>query len=466
MGHAGDAYCEWFAPDIFQGHGDSEEDQVGGGLDDANDAQAVDGGAEHGVEVEGFLADGKDLRVGFYGGKSMVVCMQGGFLECFWTALKLGLTSFGGPVAHLGYFREAYVERFKWLSEGRFAELVALTQFLPGPGSSQLGAAIGYERGGWLGGFGAWLGFTLPSAVVMIALAVGMGGVEGWLGVGWLHGLKIAAVAVVMVALLGMRKSLCPRWPEMLFGVVALAVLAWAPYAWVQPVIILLGGVVGVLVFREEEGEEHECAGRGMPLKGIFFAVAVMVILMVVPFLFPGSRDVQAMGGLLRAGALVFGGGHVVLPLLETSTVDAGFVTGDIFLAGYGAAQAVPGPLFTFGGFLGASMGLLGGAWLGGAVGIGLIFLPGMVLLAGGLPIWNRLKHFSWARAGVRGANATVVGVLGAALLGMLTSGNIVGVLDGAGIVLLALALYFKWIPVWAIVIIAAVGGGMAGMVL
>lgn len=395
--------------------------------------------------------------------------MHRGLMECFWVSLKLGLTSFGGPVAHLGYFREAYVTRDQWLSEERYAELVALTQFLPGPGSSQLGAAIGYERAGWLGALGAWLGFTLPSALLMIVFAVGMGSVQEWLGTGWLHGLKLAAVAVVAVALLGMRKSLCPRWPEMLLAVVALAVLSMVPQAWVQPVIILLGGLAGMLIFRE--GSEPAAASRhkAMPLRGVLTAVVIMVGLLAVPLIFHGNRDAQATGGLLRAGALVFGGGHVVLPLLETSTVDTGMIGKETFLAGYGAAQAVPGPLFTFGGFLGASMCLFGNAWVGGAIGLTAVFLPGMVLLAAGLPVWNRLKHFGWARAGVRGANATVVGVLAAALLGMVTNGGADGLAhgladglaDGLGVVLLALAIHLKWLPVWAIVVLAA---GVAGV--
>lgn len=391
-----------------------------------------------------------------------------GMMECFLISLKLGLTSFGGPVAHLGYFREAYVERGKWLSEERYAELVALTQFLPGPGSSQLGAAIGYERAGWLGGLGAWLGFTLPSALVMIAFAIGMGSIQEWLGTGWLHGLKLAAVAVVSVALLGMRKNLCQRWPEMILAAVALVVLALVPIAWMQPVIILLGGLMGMVLFKEKAEEESVKAAaptsspsKGSPVRGVLIAALLMAALLAVPFMFPGNKDAQATGGLLQAGSLVFGGGHVVLPLLETSTVDTGFVEKDNFLAGYGAAQAVPGPLFTFGGFLGASMNLFGNAALGGAVGILAVFLPGMVLLAGGLPVWNRLKHFAWARAGVRGANATVVGVLGAALLGMLTSRSVSGPIDAVALLLLASAIYFKWLPVWSIVLIAAVGGGL-----
>ena len=394
--------------------------------------------------------------------------MQRGMLECFLVSLKLGLTSFGGPVAHLGYFRETYVERGKWLSEKRFAELLALTQFLPGPASSQLGAAIGYERAGWLGGFAAWLGFTLPSALVMIAFAVGMGNIQDWFGVGYLHGLKLAAIAVVAVALLGMRKGLCPRWPELILAVVALTVLRILPELWMQPLVILMGALIGAMVFHKEEAKsevEQSTTAQQVkvtrsPLRGLVITSLLLLAMMVVPIMVQGGRDAQVTSGLFRAGALVFGGGHVVLPLLESSTVDTGMVTKDIFLAGYGAAQAVPGPLFTFGGFLGASMELFGNAWLGGVVGIIVIFLPGMVLLAGGLPVWDKLKHYAWARAGVRGANATVVGLLAAALLGMLTSANVGGLLDGMCILLLALAIYFKWLPVWLLVVVAAVLGG------
>ena len=393
--------------------------------------------------------------------------MPRGFFECFLISLKLGLVSFGGPVAHIGYFREVYVGKLKWLKEERFAELMALTQFLPGPGSSQLGAAIGYDRGGWMGGLGAWLGFTLPSALAMIVFAMGMGSIQEWLGDGWLHGLKLVAVAVVAVALLGMRKGLCPKLPEMLLAALALVVIYTLPLVWVVPVVILIGGLMGVLMFGKSAAAEigqSEVPESEMKkpawLRSVLPAAVLMSVLMVVPVLFPDSDDARGLGGLLHAGALVFGGGHVVLPLLETSTVDVGFVSENTFLAGYGAAQAVPGPLFTFGGFLGAAMNLFGNVWLGGIVGIIALFLPGMVLLAGGLPVWDRLKHFSWARAGVRGANATVVGVLGAALLGMLTSGSVGGVVDGFAILILALVIYFKWLPVWATVILAAVAGG------
>ncbi|MDG0994264.1 MAG: chromate efflux transporter [Akkermansiaceae bacterium] len=383
------------------------------------------------------------------------------FIECFVVSLKLGVTAFGGPVAHIGYFRETYVKDLKWLSEDRFAELMSLTQFIPGPASSQLGAAIGYEKGGWLGGFGAWLGFTLPSALAMIAFAIGMGSVQEWGGSGWLHGLKLSAVAVVMIALLGMRKALCPCWPEMLMAVAALVILSMAPLAWIQPLVILMGGVIGIFIFKEPSEAQPVEQKSGMPLGGIVMALLIFLVLLIIPLAFHDNQNAQGTGGLLRAGALVFGGGHVVLPLLETSTVVPGLVGEDTFLAGYGAAQAVPGPLFTFGSFLGADMQLFGSVWLGGAVGTIAVFLPGMVLLAGGLPVWNRLKHFAWARAGVKGANAVVVGVLGAALFGMLRGGSVQGFGDASGIVLIAFAIYFKWLPVWALVIISAVVGGI-----
>ena len=385
-----------------------------------------------------------------------------GMQECFWVALKLGVTSFGGPVAHIGYFREVYVERLQWLKEERFAELMALTQLLPGPASSQLGAAIGYERAGWLGALGAWLGFTLPSALVLIVFALGMGSLEALVGGGWLHGLKLVAVAVVAVALLGMRRALCPRWPEALLAVLALGVLCIIPKAWMQPVVILLGGLLGMLVFKESSSCEIVIQDDGrMPMRGVVVALIVLVVLLLIPFGFSENRDIQGLGNLLRGGALVFGGGHVVLPLLETSTVDSGMVQEDTFFAGYGAAQAVPGPLFTFASFLGASMRLFGNGWIGGVVGTVAIFLPGMVLLAGGVPIWNRLKHFAWARAGVRGANAVVVGLLASALLGMLQSKSVGGIADLSFIVIIGLVVYFKWLPVWVLVIVAALIGGL-----
>jgi chromate transporter len=247
----------------------------------------------------------------------------------------------------------------------------------------------------------------------------------------------------------------------MLMAVAALVILSMAPLGWIQPLVILIGGVIGIFIFKEPSEAQSVEQKSGMPLGGIIMALLIFVVLLIIPLAFHDNQNAQGTGGLLRAGALVFGGGHVVLPLLETSTVVPGLVGEDAFLAGYGAAQAVPGPLFTFGSFLGADMQLFGSVWRGGAVGTIAIFLPGMVLLAGGLPVWNRLKHFAWARAGVKGANAVVVGVLGAALFGMLRGGSVQGFGDASGIVLIAFAIYFKWLPIWALVIISAVVGGI-----
>lgn len=389
--------------------------------------------------------------------------MNRSWLECLWVSLKLGLSSFGGPVAHLGYFHEVYVKREKWVSEERYAELVSLTQFLPGPGSSQLGAAIGYERAGWAGALGSWLGFTLPSALIMIAFAVGMGSVQEWLGLGWIHGLKVAAIAVVAVAVFGMRQKLCSGWKEGVLAVLALILLSLLSYAWMQPLVIVLGGIAGTLLFHRSE--EKEICKRHRPTHGgrwwhsVLPAVGLLAMLLLLPVTVTGNEDLKATGGLLHAGALVFGGGHVVLPLLESSTVSQGLVDKDTFLAGYGVAQAVPGPLFTFGGFLGATMELFGGVVSGGVVGIVAVFLPGMVILAGGLPVWDRLKYFSWANAAVRGANATVVGVLAAALLGMLLGRSLVGMADWALLLILVVALHRSWLPVWLMVVLAALAG-------
>lgn len=385
--------------------------------------------------------------------------------ECFWVALKLGCTSFGGPVAHVGFFRDEYVERLKWLTQERFAELMSLTQFLPGPSSSQLGAAVGYERAGWVGGLMAWLGFTLPSAIVMILFAMGMGHLGDWLGWGWLHGLKLAAVAVVAVAFLAMRKTLCKGVAESLMTVLALVVLAMFPLAWLQPMVILLGGIAGVFIFKKGtplESLNHSANEKSL---GVFSklgaAVIAIVILVCVPMLFPENKSAMGLSSLFKAGALVFGGGHVVLPLLETGTVQNSLVEKETFLAGYGAAQAVPGPMFTFGSFLGASIPLFGSPWLGGIVGTLALFLPGMILLAGGLPVWNRLKNYTWAQSGVRGANATVVGVLGAALVGMFVGGSVANWQDAILVCVIFFALQLKLLPVWAVVIASGVIGGL-----
>ena len=384
------------------------------------------------------------------------------FITCFWASLKLGLTSFGGPVAHLGYFREAYVVKHGWVSEERFAELLALCQFLPGPASSQFGAAIGYEKGGWLGAIGSWIGFTLPSAILMTLLAVGLAPLSELVGVGWIHGLKLAAVAIVALAVIGMKKKLCPGLPQLSVAIGALALLVASSVGsfgqtWMQPLVILLGGIVGALYFADtKKSDEQPETRRGkLPIVSIAGIALFVVGLGLLPML--GNPSSQ---GLLQAGSLVFGGGHVVLPLLETSFVGGELMSQGEFLAGYGAAQAVPGPMFTLASYLGAATSIGGNPWLGGLLGTVAIFAPGMYLLAVGVPLWNWLKSMPRAKGAITGANAAVVGLLAAALVHMLLNNVVTGWIDLVIVIPIFLALGTRKIPAWLAVVIAGVAGG------
>ncbi|MFT6792032.1 MAG: chromate transporter [Rubritalea sp.] len=390
------------------------------------------------------------------------------FLICFLESLKLGLTSFGGPVAHLAYFRNAYVERLKWLSEERFAELLAVCQFMPGPASSQLGAAIGYEKGGWLGGLGAWLGFTLPSAILMILFVSGMDFLDGWVGSGWIQGLKIVAIAVVANAVLGMQKSLCPNAKGLSIAVLVAAILIIFQVPLLQPLLILLGGMLGIVLFRKITPSDNQAKDKlnhpwvSLVVLGCF--VAAVVIISSVRFT---DNEATMLAGLTKTGSMVFGGGHVVLPLLEAETVGKGLMTQkgpmtqDEFLAGYGLAQAVPGPMFTFGTYIGSLVGVDGNPWLGGALGTIAIFLPGMILLTIGMPIWNTYKNITYVRAALKGASAAVVGLILAALVYMLRAGAISNVLEASVALALAIVIYKKWVPVW-LVVLSGIGIGFA----
>lgn len=378
--------------------------------------------------------------------------------ECFLIALRLGLTSFGGPVAHVGYFREEYVERRKWLSEERFAELTALSQFIPGPGSSQLGAAIGHEKGGLAGGFAAWLGFTLPSALVMLFVAMGVESLSG----GVIHGMKLVAITVVAHAWLGMRGSLATGWVKGLIAVLALVILYFSSAGWMTILVIAFCALLGVLFLKT--GELPEKQEKSRKLGGVI-AMVVFFALLFWSLSFSGKSDAHALAGIYRAGALVFGGGHVVLPMLQDSMVGGGYMDKEVFLGGYGATQAVPGPVFTFASFLGGNTELFGSAWLGAGFGIVAVFLPGMLLLAGTMSVWGELRGKAWAQKAVLGANAAVVGVLGLALIQMIIGDGsaVAGWKDGLAVVLLFLILKKKLIPVWALVIAAGALGGLAG---
>jgi chromate transporter len=337
-------------------------------------------------------------------------------LEVLRVFLKLGLTSFGGPIAHLGYFRREFVVTRAWLDERAYADLVALCQFLPGPASSQTGFAIGLTRAGYLGGLAAWAGFTLPSAIAMTLVAYGVGALKGPAGDGLLHGLKLVAVAIVAQAVLGMAQNLAPDRPRAIIAALALLLMAFAPGAWAQIAVIAFGAVAGLAACRKVGGADAAPAKApisrpmGIVFASLFFA---LLTLSFVPMR-PGAAALAA--AFYRSGALVFGGGHVVLPLLRVAVVDPGWVSDSAFLAGYGAAQAVPGPLFTFAAYLGAVAGAGPGGAAGAALALVAIFAPGLLVLMAALVFWRDVRTLTHARAAAAGVNAAVVGLLASAL--------------------------------------------------
>lgn len=374
--------------------------------------------------------------------------------ECFCVALRLGLTSFGGPVAHVAYFREEYVTRRGWLSEERFGELMSLTQFLPGPGSSQLGAAIGHERAGLAGSFAAWLGFTLPSAIILVLVALGMGDLSNPHASGALTGLKLIAIAVVAGAWVGMRRSLAPDFRRLAIALSALIVLWFFAAPWVTLATIIGGSLAGMMLVPDQKTKDSGSPEQHGPLG--WLALAAFFILLFIAIGQPGP-----LAGIYRAGSLVFGGGHVVLPLLQETMVGENGLSQEVFLAGYGATQAVPGPVFTFSAFLGVKADIFGNPVLGASAALVAVFLPGMLLLGGTLNLWNRLRRRPRARQAVSGANAAVVGVLGVALLRMATDGTISNWSSALILLILFTILRSKLIPVWALVILSALGGAL-----
>ncbi len=376
--------------------------------------------------------------------------------------LRLGLTSFGGPVAHLGYFREEFVIRRGWLDDRSYADLVALCQFLPGPASSQVGLAIGLSRGGYLGALAAWAGFTLPSAVALVLFAYSVTALGDVAGAGWLHGLKVVAVAVVAQAVLGMMRSLAPDRERATMAVIAAIIVLAFPTAWGQIGAIAVGAIAGVTLLRvaapTDDASLPLSVSRvvGMITLAIFFVLLIGLPLLaaVMP-----SQTLKLFDAFYRAGSLVFGGGHVVLPLLQASVVPAGWVTNDSFLAGYGAAQAVPGPLFTFAAYLGAVMGPQPNGWIGAGICLIAVFLPSFLLVVGALPFWEELRHRPQAQAALRGVNAAVVGLLIAALYNPVW---ITGITKPGDFALgcAAFLLLFMWqTPPWLVVVLCAAGG-------
>ena len=392
--------------------------------------------------------------------------------DIFRIFLGLGLTSFGGPVAHLGYFRTAFVARREWLSDAAYADLVALCQFLPGPASSQAGFAIGLMRGGWAGAAAAWAGFTLPSAIVLAAFGLGAGAITHPLGTGAIDGLKLLAVAVVAHALWGMGRSLAPDAARQAVALAALVLLA----VWAGPpgqVAAILGGAVAgrVLSLGDASGApgpaDAMLAGRmPAPRTGAALIAVALGLLALLPVLTAtgvGGQATALFEAFYRAGALVFGGGHVVLPLLEESVVAPGWVDAETFLAGYGAAQAVPGPLFTIAAYLGAAAEPAPAGMAGAAIALAAIFLPGLLLVAGALPWWDRLRGWAEARAALAGVNAAVVGVLASAFYDPVFTAGVAGPVDFAVAACAFFALQTGRAPVWAVVLaMAALGAARA----
>lgn len=376
--------------------------------------------------------------------------------------LRLGLTSFGGPVAHIGYFREEFVHRRRWLDEARYADLVALCQFLPGPASSQVGIAIGLLRGGYRGSLAAWAGFTLPSALALTLFAVGISSWGDGFPQGLLHGLKIVAVAVIAQAVWGMAQTLCVGAARTSLALLAACAVLVLPHAWAQLGVIALAALVGLVLF------QPSTTNRAAPLPPVahrtmagLLLLLFFALLVVLPALAAASSSqwIALLDTFYRTGALVFGGGHVVLPLLQAEVVPSGWVSNDTFLAGYGAAQAVPGPLFTFSAFLGGSMNEGSTRLMSAALCLVAVFVPSFLLVFGVMPFWDRLRLNLHVQAALAGVNAAVVGLLLAALYDPVWTNAIFDPYDFA-LALTALVALMAWrLPPWLVVIV----GGLAG---
>jgi chromate transporter len=381
----------------------------------------------------------------------------------FTACLRLGLTCFGGPIAHLGYFHEDFVVRRKWLDEKTYVDLVALNQFLPGPTSSKVGIAIGLSRAGYAGALAAWAGFTLPSAIALVLFGYGVTTFGNALGSGWLHGLKVAAVAVVANAVLTMMRSLAPDRERATLAVAAAALVLAIPSSFGQLLAIALGAVIGLVLFRGVPEAGHTALPHPVSRTAAIAAiVAFFAILIGLPLVAATSSNhaLQLFDAFYRAGALVFGGGHVVLPLLQAAVVPPGWVSNDAFLAGYGATQAVPGPLFTFSAYLGTVMTPAPNGWTGAVLCLFAMFLPAFLLVIGPLPFWDALRRRSWAQGALRGVNATVVGLLLAALYRPVWTSGITNDADFA-LGAVAFLLLFMWqTPPWLVVVFCAIGGG------
>ncbi|MED4454130.1 chromate transporter [Metabacillus fastidiosus] len=378
-------------------------------------------------------------------------------LEILLVSTKLGLTSFGGPIAHLGYFHEEYIRRRKWMDERSYADLVALCQFLPGPASSQIGIGIGVMRAGVLGGILAFIGFTLPSVIALIIFALILQGLN-ITDASWIHGLKLVAVAIVAHAIIGMAEKLTPDNPRKTIALFALiGTLLWQT-AYTQVAVILLAGIIGFLIYKEHN--EEKIKKSSFPISKTFASFCLILFFGLLIFL-PILREITSFGWIsmfdsfYRAGSLVFGGGHVVLPLLEREFVPTGLLSKEAFLAGYGATQAVPGPLFTFAAYLGTVMS----GWQGGLIATAAVFLPAFLLIFGTLPFWDTLRKNNKIKGALMGVNAAVVGILISAFYNPIWTSSILTSIDFAFAAVLFSMLVFWKLPPWLIVLTGAIGG-------
>lgn len=389
--------------------------------------------------------------------------------EVFRAFFKLGLLSFGGPIAHLGYFRDELVVRRKWLDEAGYVDLVALCQFMPGPASSQVGFSLGVLRGNsLLGGVIAWFAFTMPSALVLLAFALAATAFTGPVAEGFLHGLKLVAVAVVGQAIWGMARNLTPDRTRAGIALAAMAIVVFVAGSVGQIAAIGLGAIAGIRFCKVES--TSQIGHLRFPVSrigGIVSLILFAALLLVPPVLaqLTGNQALKLFDAFFRSGALVFGGGHVVLPLLQAEVVNTGWVTPQIFLAGYGLAQAVPGPLFTFASYLGALMGPAPNGILGAGIALVAVFLPGLLLIYGMLPFWDQLRGRKGAQAAMRGANAAVVGILGMALYDPVWTSAVLSPRDFLLALVGFLALTMWDAPPWMVVVGLAIAGIITGLV-
>ncbi len=384
-------------------------------------------------------------------------------LTVFAVFLRLGLTSFGGPIAHLGYFREEFVNRRKWISDRAYADLVALCQFTPGPASSKVGIGIGLSQAGLPGAFAAWLGFTSPSALALILFGFGILALGSRVDLAWLHGLVVVAVPVVAQAVWGMARSLTPDAPRVtLAALAAIVVLVWpTPLGFVGAIVA--GGIAGWLLLKASVDEEHVAIGANVSRTAAVTALTLFFgLLVALPALrtaFPSSQTLALLDSFYRAGSLVFGGGNVVLPLLQAEVGPPGWVSNEAFFAGYGAAQAVPGPLFTFAAYLGTVSTVAPNGWAGAIICLIGIFASSFLLVIGSLPFWDALRRFRPMRSALTGVNAAVVGMLLAFLYDPVWTNAIRSAAD-FGLALAGFVLLMFWkLPPWLVVVLTAAGG-------